>query len=209
MVNGGQVSIINRLDRETSGLTLVAKRRTSAQCLHREMEMRRVSKEYLAMVNGWPNWSESEVDAPIVRKGSQEHSEIYLKQMVHSAGAAARTRFQVEARFCNGEPGAKYALVKAFPETGRMHQIRVHLAHLGHPVVGDKLYGRDEQCYLEFIRTGWTDALAAKLSLPRQALHCSRLVLPRLNLEWRSRLPEDLGSWAGDNLLAAWRDPAV
>jgi 23S rRNA pseudouridine1911/1915/1917 synthase len=74
-----------------------------------------------------------------------------------------------------------------------MHQIRVHLHHLGLPIVGDKLYGRDERCYLEFIDTGWTPALEKKLLLPRQALHSFRL---ELNLEgfpsfWEAPTPPE------------------
>jgi 23S rRNA pseudouridine1911/1915/1917 synthase len=89
--------------------------------------------------------------------------------------------------------GEKFALIEAKPETGRMHQIRVHLHHLGLPIIGDKLYGRDDRCYLEFIETGWTEALAARLILPRQALHSSRL---ELNLEgfpsgWDAPLPPE------------------
>jgi 23S rRNA pseudouridine1911/1915/1917 synthase len=78
-----------------------------------------------------------------------------------------------------------------------MHQIRVHLSHAGHPVVGDKIYGPDEQCYLEFIRTGWTPELASRLLLPRHALHSTALRLPDLGLEWKSPLAEDLRTWSG------------
>jgi 23S rRNA pseudouridine1911/1915/1917 synthase len=77
-----------------------------------------------------------------------------------------------------------------------MHQIRVHLAHSGHAVVGDKLYGPDEGCYLEFIDTGWTPALAARLLLPRHALHSATLAFPDRGLEWESPLPRDLAEWA-------------
>lgn len=194
IVNGGQVSIVNRLDRETSGLTLVAKTRGAARSFCRQMEARRVRKEYLALVWGWPVQDEWEVDAPILRKGTREPSRIYLKQMVHSEGAAARTWFRVERRFRREE--GDFALVRAFPETGRMHQIRVHLAHSGHAVVGDKLYGPDEGCYLEFIDTGWTPALAARLLLPRHALHSAVLAFEEHGLAWESSLPRDLEEWA-------------
>ena len=75
-----------------------------------------------------------------------------------------------------------------------MHQIRVHLAYLGHPIVGDKIYGGDESCYLDFMEQGWTPALAARLRLPRHALHACKLTFP-----WRgdtvtveSPLPSDM-----------------
>ena len=87
-----------------------------------------------------------------------------------------------------------FALIEAKPLTGRMHQIRVHLAHLGFPIVGDKIYGGDESCYLEFIETGWTPALEQKLLLPRQALHSQRMEIEDShgNLAWEAPLARDL-----------------
>jgi len=198
IVNGGQVSIINRLDRETSGLTLVAKHRDAARSFCREMEARRITKEYLALVWGWPEADAFAVEAPILRQGDRQPSTIHLKQMVHPDGARAFTDFRVERRFTlETSAGSRFALVRAFPRTGRMHQIRVHLAHAGHPVVGDKIYGPDDGCYLEFIRTGWTPALASRLLHPRHALHSAALAVPSHGLAWRSALPPDLTAWAG------------
>ncbi|MGB8167433.1 MAG: RNA pseudouridine synthase [Chthoniobacteraceae bacterium] len=204
LANGGQVSLINRLDRETSGLTLVAKTRAAARSLHMDMEDRAFRKEYLALVWGWPSEQEFEIDAPILRQGSRHSSAIYLKQTVHPDGALSRTAFRVEQRFTgNTANGDRFALVRAFPATGRMHQIRVHLAHAGFPVVGDKIYGPDERCFLEFIDTGWTPALAKKLLLSRHALHATALHLPARGLSWHSALAPDLAEWVGENLLAA------
>ena len=196
IVNGGQVSIINRLDRETSGLVLVAKHRAAASRLSRLMEKRGIGKEYLALVTGWPTREEWSMDAPLLRQGEVRPSRIYLKQCVHPDGAPALTRFRVERRF--ELDGAKFALIRAFPETGRMHQIRVHLAESGHAVVGDKIYGSDEACYLEFIETGWSPALAKRLLLPRHALHSCALSAE--DREWRTGLPPDLSRWAGLSL---------
>lgn len=195
LANGGQVSIINRLDRETSGLTLVAK--TSAAARHfSELMMRRAfSKEYLALVWGWPALDEYEIDAPLARQGAHGGSAIYLKQCVHPAGSEARTRVRVERRFTSG--AGRFSLVRAFPETGRMHQIRVHLSHLGHAVVGDKIYGPDERHYLTFIETGWTEQLAEALLLPRHALHSTVLECPELGLRWDAALPDDLRNFPG------------
>ena len=191
IVCGGQVSIINRLDRETSGLTLVAKTRESARSLSMQMADRRIFKEYLAVVWGCPAQDSWTVDAPILRKGERLPSRIHLKQMVHPDGAASRTHFRVEQRFGGAAAGA-FAVVRAIPETGRMHQIRVHLSHSGHPVVGDKIYGPDEGCYLEFIETSWTPALEERLLLPRHALHSSLLHLDATGEEWQSTLAPDL-----------------
>jgi 23S rRNA pseudouridine1911/1915/1917 synthase len=195
---GGQVSIINRLDRETSGLTLIAKTREAARFFHGEMEARRVAKEYFAIVWGWPAREEWRVDAPLLRQGARGPSRIHLKQAAHPDGAEARTRFRVERRFERATAnGARFSIVRAFPETGRTHQIRVHLSLSGHPIVGDKIYGPDEGCYLEFIETGWTPALAARLLLRRHALHSAALRLDASNLEWRAPLAPDLAEFAG------------
>ncbi len=210
LANGGQVSLITRLDRETSGLTLVAKTHAAARMLHMDMEAHRFQKEYLALVWGWPAQPQFEIDAPLLRQGSRGPSAIYLKQAVHPDGALSRTRFRVEQRFTGATSnGDRFALVRAFPATGRMHQIRVHLAHAGFPVVGDKIYGPDERCFLEFIDTGWTPALAGRLLLPRHALHATALHLPARGLSWHSALAPDLAAWLGENLLAAPEPPAL
>src|SRR6187551_3957785 len=166
IANGGQVSIVNRLDRETSGLVLVAKNANAARRFGLLMQEQRIAKEYLAIVWGWPNWEKTSVDAPLARQGAHGPSAIWLKQTIHPAGAPAQTAFHVEARFARAE-GERFAIIRAFPHTGRTHQIRVHAASLGHPIVGDKIYGPDEKLYLEFIETGWTPTLAARLLLPR------------------------------------------
>lgn len=197
LANGGQVSIINRLDRETSGTVLVAKNAATARLFGMAMQERRIHKTYLAIVHGWPEWESLELDAPILRKGEVAESAIWVKQMVHADGAPCRTDFRVLSR--HHHLGMPLALVEASPVTGRMHQIRVHLSHLGHPIAGDKIYGADETCYLEFIETGWTPALEKKLLLSRQALHSFRLAVdcPGFQGAWEGPLSEELRVWAG------------
>lgn len=194
VVCGGQVSLINRLDRETSGLTLVAKTREAARFLSIEMAKRRISKEYLAIAWGWPERDAWTIDAPILRQGERIPSRIHLKQMVHADGAHSRTHFRVERTF-GDEARGRFCLVRAVPETGRMHQIRVHLSYSGYPLIGDKLYGPDEGCYLEFIDTGWTASLEERLLLPRHALHSAKLRLEETGDEWTSPLAPDLASF--------------
>jgi 23S rRNA pseudouridine1911/1915/1917 synthase len=195
IASGGQVSIVNRLDRETSGVVLVAKTTAAAREFGLLMQSRRVTKEYLAIVWGWPDWETKTVDAPVIRQGEIEMSKIYLKQTIDPCGAEAVTKFHTVKRFqkqtSNGE---SFALVKAHPLTGRTHQIRLHLASLGHPIVGDKIYGPDEDLYLRFIETGWTDELARRLLLKRHALHAFRLRIDDEH-DWSSPLPEDLRDW--------------
>src|SRR4026209_863895 len=95
---GGQVSIVNRLDRETSGLVLVAKKADVARRFGLLMQRRQLKKEYLAIVWGWSEWSKI-VNAPLVRQGKHQRSAIWLKQMIHPDGAPAQTEFRVEQRF--------------------------------------------------------------------------------------------------------------
>jgi 23S rRNA pseudouridine1911/1915/1917 synthase len=192
IANGGQVSIVNRLDRETSGLVLVAKTAAAARRFGLLMQEHRLHKEYLAIVWGWPEWETKIVDAPLDRQGKRQPSAIWLKQMIHSDGAPALTEFRVEQRFTRSTSSENhFALVRAIPKTGRTHQIRVHLASLGHSVVGDKIYGPNEQLYLEFIETGWTPNLERQLLLPRHALHSTKLAIEN-GQQWNSQLPQDL-----------------
>ena len=200
MVNGGQISIINRLDRETSGLTLVCKHAAAAKRFSQLMERHCIRKEYLAIVWGWPALDDYEIDAPIGRLGAHEPSRIWLQQGVHPAGAPSRTLVKIERRFRRETSnGAEFSVVRVFPETGRMHQIRVHLAHIGHPVVGDKLYGPAPDHYLRFIETGWTPELQQALLLPRHALHSAKLHAADGEEEWlwESELPGDMAAFAG------------
>ncbi len=231
IANGGQVSIVNRLDRETSGLVLVAKTAAAARRFGLLMQAHRLHKEYLAIVWGWPEWETKIVDAPMDRQGKHQPSAIWLKQMIHPDGAPAQTEFRVEQRFTRSTsppspaasrlplPGQgedrgegrieiqkpnpvfsknRFALIRAIPKTGRTHQIRVHLASLGHSVVGDKIYGPNEQLYLEFIETGWTPNLERQLLLPRHALHSSKLAIENVQ-QWNSQLPQDLIPFVDDS----------
>ena len=192
VVTGGQVSLINRLDRETSGVVLVAKTAAAARQCAMAMEGGRIRKEYMAVVFGWPAEDEFTVDAPLLRLGAVAESAVYLKRAVHPEGARAVTRFRVERRG-RDVAGRPMAVVRAWPITGRTHQIRVHLAHAGHPVVGDKLYV-DDRFYLEFIAHGWTPEMARALALERHALHSAALEVEFAGERWRWRAaaPADL-----------------
>ncbi|NQX01875.1 RNA pseudouridine synthase, partial [bacterium] len=162
--NGGSLGIVTRLDRETSGLVLVSKHLAAARELGWIFERRQAKKEYLAIVHGWPAADAWESAAPIIRAGELGPSAIWVRQVVSPLGRDCRTRFVVERRFENG--GGKFSRIRCFPETGRMHQIRVHLAACGLPILGDKLYSGDGAEYLEWMETGWTPELQRRLLLP-------------------------------------------
>jgi 23S rRNA pseudouridine1911/1915/1917 synthase len=171
--NGGQISILTRLDRETSGAVLVAKTAACARRLGLKLHRHAIEKSYLAVVFGWPDEDSFTLDAPLLRLGSVAPSRIWLKQAIHPAGQPAISHFWVEHRWAHN--GKRFALIRCQPITGRTHQIRVHLASRGHSLVGDKIYGPDENAYLEFIETGWTDRLKQRLLLARHALHAAEL----------------------------------
>ena len=196
MANGGQISITNRLDRETSGTVLVAKNAITARLFGMAMQERKIHKAYHAIVHGWPEWEEKDLHGPILRKGDVTESEIWVKQTVHDDGAPCQTIFRTLRRV-EHERAGKLTLVEARPVTGRMHQIRVHLSHLGLPILGDKIYGLDEQCYLDFIDTGWTPDIERRIFFSRQALHSHRLEIetPSFSRTWECPLPAEMQAW--------------
>ena len=171
-----EAHLINRLDRETSGLVVVAKHADAARELRRVWEDRRVEKEYLAIVHGHVEGASGTLDFAL---GRDTQSEVAVKDCVREDGASARTRYRVAARFERLE-GA-FSLLWVYPETGRKHQIRIHLSAFGHPIVGDKLYGHDESAYLAFAKGCLSEGQRRTLILPWQALHARSLAL-----EWRA-----------------------
>jgi 23S rRNA pseudouridine1911/1915/1917 synthase len=202
LAGGGRLSILTRLDRETSGLVLVAKHRRAARELSACFEERRVTREYLAIVRGWPRrqaWIES---GRIRRAGEVRPGPIWLRQMIHPGGRVCRTRFWLLRCFTRQE--GRFALLRCRPQTGRMHQIRVHLEAAGHPLVGDKIYGTDGAAYLEQRAGGLESATARRLVLPRHALHAARLTLDFGGRKhaWESPLPVDLTGFFEDSRLS-------
>jgi 23S rRNA pseudouridine1911/1915/1917 synthase len=195
LATGGSISLVNRLDRETSGVLLVAKDAGAARAAGMAMQRGEIHKEYVALVFGWPEWDEKVIEAPIVRLGEVASSPVWLERTVHPSGAPALTRFRVERRLFLSQD-RRFSVVRAWPRTGRTHQIRVHLAFAGFPILGDKIYARGSGHYLNFIDHGWTDKMAVELWLPRHALHSARLSM-RLEgrvFDWSSSLPADLNA---------------
>jgi len=164
---------VNRLDRETSGCVLVAKSSGAARKLGKMMARGEIAKGYEAIVRGWPEWAALRVEAPLRRMGEFEASDIWVRQAVNEEGKESTTNLVVREKIENGE--GRFAKIGCSPETGRTHQIRVHLEYAGFPIVGDKIYGGDKRAYLDFIEGGWTEALQGRLLLDRQALHASTI----------------------------------
>jgi len=167
-----EAHMINRLDRETSGLVLVAKQKEGAGFLRKLWEKRLVRKTYFAIVHGHPLESSFDVDAPL---GKDEESEIVVKDCVRMDGADSVTSFVVLDRFCHQE--APFSLLKVFPRTGRKHQIRIHLSHAGYPIVGDKIYGIVPDAYLSVCFGELSAEQAHQLIFDNHALHASGLSL--------------------------------
>jgi 23S rRNA pseudouridine1911/1915/1917 synthase len=181
--------LVNRLDRETSGVTIVAKNEHAARQLRRLWEERQVHKEYLAIVKGRLNDSYRIIVASL---GPDEQSRVAIKHCVRSDGAEATTELWVQQVFCRHDDTATpsgpkpvgtdaiaktpfFSLLKVVPYTGRKHQIRIHLAHVGHPIIGDKIYGGDEGLYLAFVQNQLTADQWARLLVPHHALHAGEV----------------------------------
>ncbi len=169
--------LVHRLDRETSGVLLVATGVASSRSLSLAFERRQVHKEYLAVVAGRVVDDEGSIALPI---GEASESRVFVRRSVGS-GQDAVTRWRVERRLSDR------TLLRVFPLTGRRHQIRVHLAALGHPILGDLLYGRGDDAYLDLVRSG-RDARDDAEGPSRQLLHCALLDFPDPAGEGRCRV---------------------
>jgi 23S rRNA pseudouridine1911/1915/1917 synthase len=203
---GARPHLVNRLDRETSGVTLVAKDLETARELRRIWESRQVEKDYVVIVHGEVREAHGIIDASW---GKDEQSRVAIKDCVRADGAPASTAYWVLERVSRNPettdhgpltteqgPGTtgqgpqpcpsprlvpqSFTLLLVRPLTGRKHQIRIHLAHVGHPIIGDKLYGGDEDLYLALVEDRLTPEQRQRLMLPHHALHAREV-----RFQWR------------------------
>ena len=191
--------IVHRLDKDTSGLMVVAKNDRAHRALADQFadhgRTGEMERGYLALVWGAPNRPQGRIDAPIGRHPTSRTKMAVLRQ---DKGRHAATHWRLVNTYGHDKEGPIAALVECTLETGRTHQVRVHMAHMGHPLIGDPLYGRGFQSKLRKLPE---DAQATVAGLKRQALHAARLafVHPATGtlLEFNSPLPDDLAGIVG------------
>ncbi len=181
--------LMHRLDRETSGVVAIGLDEHFHGEVTKQFEDRQVSKIYLAVIHGRPPQDSGIIDFGI---GPDQRSAIRLKLEARrdGSGLPALTHYQLL------ETKAGYSLVELAPRTGRTHQLRVHMAAIGCPLVGDKIYGPDENIFLENLEGELSEASLERMVLSRHALHAHRLRIyhPRLkqDLELVAELPADM-----------------
>jgi 23S rRNA pseudouridine1911/1915/1917 synthase len=153
-LSGNRAGIVHRLDRPTSGVIITGKSSEAVRHLQKQFSLRKAKKRYLAIVEGIPKESEAIIDAPILRNPRKPQSFI-----VDNAGKPANTHYKVIKSFKKGHKD--YSLIDLRPQTGRTHQLRVHMAYIGHPIAGDPVYGHgDGQLMLQ--------AKSLELTLPNK-----------------------------------------
>jgi 23S rRNA-/tRNA-specific pseudouridylate synthase len=171
----------------------------------RRFEERSIRKLYLAVVEGGPGEPSGVIESPL---GPDPSSRVEMKVSVSPGGLAARTHWRLV------RPLGDYSLLELEPKSGRRHQLRVHLASIGHPIVGDKLYGAGDEVFLRSLSDeGLTSADRSRLSLGRQALHAWRLEfdLDGLSFGYRFEAPlaSDIAGWIGELENSGMARPAV
>ena len=182
-----KIFIVHRIDRETSGLVVFAKNAETHKLLSTAFESREIKKRYIAAVHGRPSWKETTCDLGLVPNGNKQHLTIVDKYR----GKPSLTAFRLLGSAGN------YSILEALPETGRTHQIRVHLASLGHPVVCDEFYGNTKPVRLSSFKRRWRgDPLEERPLLARLGLHAAELCLSCYGdgLVLKAPLPRDMAA---------------
>lgn len=195
------LNLVNRLDRETSGVVVLGKNYEACHAMSRQFHEKRVNKTYIAYVFGEIKENVFEVDAPIAGNAA---GAVRVRMGVSEKGASAQTDFMVVSRM-NG-----YTKLFCYPVTGRSNQIRVHLAHIGHPIVGDKLYSGNDEDFLGFAGKGNTPEILSRVILPRQALHAHRLAFvhpfKNTHMEITAEEPSDMRTFERNHMSLEKKD---
>jgi 23S rRNA pseudouridine1911/1915/1917 synthase len=196
---GEFVALANRLDRETSGTVLVARSPEVASRLGAMTMRREIEKHYLALVAGRVASEHGLIDAPLGRLGISDSNPIWLRQgVIPHDDPQGRKTADARTEFWRVSASDTCSLLRLRAHTGRLHQLRVHLAHIGHPVIGDKIYGPDPKLYLKFIAEGWTDEHERVLGLRYHALHAEKISFSWQGevLRFIAPLPDDFRTYA-------------
>ena len=182
------LSLVSRLDRETSGLILVARGKENASLFGKMQQRREIQKSYLALVHGRPPES-GLIDQPLDRLGKHQPSQIYIRQAVIPGTYPAQTEFKTIETRSHSKFG-EISLVEASPKTGRLHQIRVHFEFIGFSVLNDKIYGKKDKVFIDYIDK---DNINYN-KMPRHSLHSSKLSFSYGSeaISQEIGLPEDL-----------------
>jgi 23S rRNA pseudouridine1911/1915/1917 synthase len=194
------LSLVSRLDRETSGLILVARGKEYASLFGKMQQRREIQKSYLALVHGHPPQS-GLIDQPLDRLGKHQPSRIYVRQAVIPGTYPAKTEFITLETRTHPKFG-EISLVEASPKTGRLHQIRAHFEFIGFPVLNDKIYGQKDEVFIDYIDKD-TDN---RPKMARHSLHSSKLsfVLGSEAISQKIGLPEDLAEiWDASTSVGA------
>jgi 23S rRNA pseudouridine1911/1915/1917 synthase len=198
------LSLVSRLDRETSGLLLVARGKDNASLFGKMQQRREIHKSYLALVHGRPPES-GLIDQPLDRLGKHQPSRIYMRQAVVPGTYPAQTEFKTLDTRTHPKFG-EISLVEATPKTGRLHQIRAHFEFIGFPVLNDKIYGQNDEVFINYIDKETTN----EPEMARHSLHSSKLsfVLGAEAISQEIGLPEDVAEiWNTCKSLSLSSDP--
>lgn len=175
------VHLVNRLDRETSGIVLLAKHRKASREAQQAFQNGFADKRYFAVLRGTVE-TKLEISAALE---PDTDSPVAVKLRVARRGLGQKAQTSI-LPLCARKG---FSLVEVRPHTGRKHQIRAHCEHVGHPIVGDKIYGGNPEWFLKFIDSGWTAEMQKELLFPRQALHAHFLNVPLEQRELVLRAP--------------------
>lgn len=182
--------LAHRLDSETSGVLICAKTKEAEKALKVMFAKRRIQKRYLAIVRGVPHPPISRIEVPL---GPDQDGPVHVKMAGRPDGLPALTEYEVVRDL------GEFSLVECHPRTGRQHQIRAHFAHIGHPIVGDKMYSNDKELFLDYLEQGMTEEIEKRTGAKRHMLHASAISfihpVTKKEISIESPIPRDMAAF--------------